>query len=39
VPAERRLVVDDLGHRDDGITHVTARFGYMDEPDVPGSCR
>jgi KUP system potassium uptake protein len=35
VPAERRLVVDDLGHRDDGITHVTARFGYMDEPDVP----
>ena len=22
--------------RDDGISHVTARFGYMDTPDVPG---
>jgi len=21
---------------DDGIVHVTARFGYMDPPDVPG---
>jgi KUP system potassium uptake protein len=31
-----RLRVDDLGFRDDGIVHVTARFGYMDSPDVPG---
>jgi KUP system potassium uptake protein len=30
-----RLVVDDLGYSDDGITHATARFGYMDEPNVP----
>jgi KUP system potassium uptake protein len=30
-----RLRVDDLGYKDDGIEHVTARFGYMDSPDVP----
>ncbi len=36
VPAAKRLTIDDLGHRDDGITHVTARFGYMDTPNVPG---
>jgi KUP system potassium uptake protein len=35
IPASDRLVVDDLGYRDDGITHVTARFGYMDRTDVP----
>ena len=33
-PADR-LSVDDLGYSDDGISHVTARFGYMDQPDVP----
>jgi KUP system potassium uptake protein len=33
--ANDRPVVDDLGYRDDGITHVEARFGYMDEPNVP----
>ena len=25
--------IDDLGYTDDGITHVTARFGYMDQPE------
>ena len=35
VPAAERLVIDDLGYGDDGITHVAARFGYMDEPNVP----
>ena len=35
VPADERLVIDDLGYTDDGITHVTARVGYMDAPDVP----
>ncbi len=35
VPVARRLAIDDLGYRDDGITHVTARFGYMDTPNVP----
>ena len=28
-------VVDDLGYRDDGITHVTARFGYMQRTNMP----
>jgi KUP system potassium uptake protein len=35
VREDDRLVLDDLGYRDDGITHASARFGYMDEPNVP----
>jgi KUP system potassium uptake protein len=35
VPPDERLVFDDLGYTDDGIMHASARFGYMDEPDVP----
>jgi KUP system potassium uptake protein len=30
-----RVVVDDLGYTDDGISHVTAYFGYMQDPNVP----
>jgi KUP system potassium uptake protein len=30
-----RIVLDDLGYADDGIFHVDARFGFMDEPNVP----
>jgi KUP system potassium uptake protein len=30
-----RVLIDDLGYRDDGIMHVTARFGYLDVTDVP----
>ncbi|MEV4364199.1 KUP/HAK/KT family potassium transporter [Nonomuraea sp. NPDC049625] len=37
VPADRRIAVDDLGYADDGIFHVTARFGYMETPDVLGA--
>jgi len=37
-PADR-LGVDDLGYRDDGISRVSARFGYMEQPDVPGALR
>jgi KUP system potassium uptake protein len=33
-PADR-LSIDELGYHDDGITHATARFGYMDRTDVP----
>jgi KUP system potassium uptake protein len=36
VPAAERLRIDDLGYSDDGIFHVTARFGYLDQTDVPG---
>ena len=35
VPVAERILLDDLGYTDDGITHVSARFGYMDEPNVP----
>jgi KUP system potassium uptake protein len=35
VPVAERLTIDPLGHRDDRVTHVTARFGYMDETRVP----
>jgi KUP system potassium uptake protein len=35
IPAEERLRIDDLGYAQDRIVHVTARFGYMDQTDVP----
>ena len=36
IPAAERIAVDDLGYRDDRIVYVTARFGYMDQQNVPG---
>ena len=36
VPSAERIAVDDLGYRDDRIVHVSARFGYMDQQNVPG---
>ena len=36
VPGHHECVtIDDLGYADDGITHVTTRFGYMDTTDIP----
>jgi KUP system potassium uptake protein len=35
VAEDERMVIDDLGFTDDGISHVTARFGFQDEQDVP----
>ncbi|MFE9690126.1 potassium transporter Kup [Micromonospora sp. NPDC005806] len=35
VPAYQRTSVDDLGYADDGIIFVSARFGYLEAPDVP----
>ncbi|MGW9031713.1 KUP/HAK/KT family potassium transporter [Streptomyces sp. NPDC055722] len=37
VLADQRVTVDGLGYADDGIIHVTARFGYMETPDVSGA--
>ncbi len=37
VPEDQRVVIDDLGYADDGIIHVSARFGYMETPDVPAA--
>jgi KUP system potassium uptake protein len=39
VPRAQRITVDDLGDPDDGITHVTARFGFQDEPNLPDALR
>jgi KUP system potassium uptake protein len=39
VPASERVTVDDLGYGDDGITHVTARFGFQDSLDIPDALR
>ena len=39
VPHHERIAVDDLGHKDDGIVHVTARFGYAESPNVPAALR
>jgi len=38
VPPADRVVVDDLGYTDDGISHVTAHFGHMEAPTSPPSC-
>jgi KUP system potassium uptake protein len=35
VPPSERLKIDDLGYSDDGITHATAHFGYMERTDIP----
>jgi KUP system potassium uptake protein len=39
IPVAERVSIDDLGYRDDGITHVTARYGFMDKIDVPATLR
>jgi KUP system potassium uptake protein len=31
----KRLTISDLGFSDDGISHVTARFGFQEMPNVP----
>ncbi len=28
--------MDYLGYEDDGIEHVSLRFGFSDDPDLPG---
>lgn len=35
VPEKQRIIFDELGHPDDGISHLTLRFGYKDIPNVP----
>ncbi len=39
VPDAERVTVDDLGDTGDGIFYVVARFGYMEQPDVPAALR
>jgi len=35
VPPGERLAIDQLGHTADGIVHLSARFGFQDEQDIP----
>lgn len=39
VPDDERISVDDLGYHDDGIFAVSAKFGYMERPNVPAALR
>jgi KUP system potassium uptake protein len=39
IPDAKRLDIDRLGHEDDGITYVCARYGYFEEFDVPSILR
>lgn len=39
VSLDERATVDDLGYRDDWITHMTGRIGFMDKIDVPATVR
>ena len=39
VQADKRLKYDDLGYEDDGICHVTARYGFQDDINIPGILR
>jgi KUP system potassium uptake protein len=35
IPEAERLQIEDLGYKGDRIMYVTARFGYMDQTNVP----
>jgi KUP system potassium uptake protein len=39
IPPEERLSLDDLGFHDDGIFHVTVRYGFQDEQNIPAALR
>ena len=34
-----RITVDVLGYTDADISHATARFGFQEDPDIPGALR
>ncbi|OBI52816.1 potassium transporter Kup [Mycobacterium sp. E796] len=39
VADEDRIEVDSLGYAEDGVVHVTAKFGYMERPNIPAALR
>ena len=39
VSRSERILVDELGYEDDGILHVTVRYGFQDEHNVPRALR
>jgi KUP system potassium uptake protein len=38
-PQHKRFEYDELGYGDDGIEHLTIRFGFSETPDVPAALR
>jgi len=39
VPAGEAFTVDELGYGDDGIQHLSVRFGFSDKPNLPEALR
>ena len=39
VPPEERFECDDLGHDDDRIHHLSIRFGFSEDPNLPAALR
>ena len=39
VPVGELITIDDLGYQDDGIVHLTVRYGFQDEQDIPAALR
>ncbi len=39
VPLSEAFTYDDLGYFDDGIEHLSIRFGFSDRPDLPRALR
>ncbi|MBD2759676.1 potassium transporter Kup [Yimella sp. cx-573] len=37
VPLEERVTIDDLGDPYDHVTHLTVKFGFQDDQDVPSA--
>jgi KUP system potassium uptake protein len=35
LPDDERTTIDELGYRKDGIIYVSARYGYMERPNIP----
>jgi KUP system potassium uptake protein len=35
VRGDERLTIDNLGDHTDGIVHLTASYGFQDDPDIP----
>jgi KUP system potassium uptake protein len=39
VAEHERVTIDDLGYHDDGLNHITARFGFQDRINLPRTLR
>jgi KUP system potassium uptake protein len=39
VPHAKAFTTDDLGYADDGIEHITIKFGFSDDQDLPRALR